>query len=151
MVEHRVTACLPCQAATDNHTRDPLHPNIAPEQPWSTVYTDHWGPTPDKRHILVLIDALTKYPEVISVTGTSAEENIHGFAEAFARHGVPHKLRSDKGPPFNGIDTHLLQRWFKNIALVSITAPISVLRTRAHQTPLNFEEIICSCSLSPKM
>ena len=117
MVEHRVTACLPCQAATDNHTRDPLHPNIAPEQPWSTVYTDHWGPTPDKRHILVLIDALTKYPEVISVTGTSAEENIHGFAEAFARHGVPHKLRSDKGPPFNGIDTHLLQRWFKNIGV----------------------------------
>ena len=117
MVEERVAACLPCQAATDSHTKDPLKPNEIPVQPWSTIYADHWGPTPDGRHILVMIDALTRYPEVIAVKGTSADANIHGFAEAFARHGIPHILRSDNGPPFNGIDTHLLQQWFANMGV----------------------------------
>ena len=117
IVEDRVAACHPCQAATDKHTKDPLKPNDAPSRPWSTIYADHWGPTPDRRHILVMIDALTRYPEVVTVEGTSAEDNIHGFAEAFARHGIPHILRSDNGPPFNGTDTHLLQQWFAKMGI----------------------------------
>ena len=117
LVEDTVTACLPCQAATDKHSKDPLRPNKPPAEPWSTVYTDHWGPTPDNRHILVIIDALTRYPEVITVKGTSAHDNIHAFAEAFARHGTPQVLRSDNGAPFNGNDTHLLQKWLTNMGV----------------------------------
>ena len=71
MVEERVTACIACQAATDKHSKDPLKPNEAPKEPWSVVYADHWGPTPDHRHILAIIDALTRYPEVVTVKSYS--------------------------------------------------------------------------------
>ena len=85
MVERKVASCLPCQAATDCHLRDPLKPNPAPAEPWDRVFCDHWGPTPiDGKHILVIIDGLTRYPEVLTVHGTGAEDNIHAFSEVFA-------------------------------------------------------------------
>ena len=118
MVEEKVATCLPCQAATDSHHRDPLKPNPAPAEPWDRLYCDHWGPIPyDGKHILVLIDALTRYPEVLVVKGTGADDNIHSFSEVFARHGYPRYLHSDNGPPFNGTDSHLLQEYFRSIGV----------------------------------
>lgn len=117
MVERKVTSCLPCQAAVDTHDRDPLKPSTVPKEPWVTLYCDHWGPTQDGKYILVIIDALTRYPEVIIVKGTSAEANIHAFSEVFSRHGFPHLLHSDGGPPFNGKDTHLLQQYFQSVGV----------------------------------
>ena len=117
MVERRVAACLPCQAATESHHRDPLKPNPAPAEPWFRVYCDHWGPTQFGDHILVVMDGLTRYPEAVVVRGTSAEDNIHAFSEIFSRHGVPEILHSDNGPPFNGRDSHLLQQYFQNFGI----------------------------------
>ena len=64
-----VERCLPCQASVDKHTRDPLKPNRAPEEPWQQLYADYWGPTSGGKHILVVIDGLTRYPEVVVVKG----------------------------------------------------------------------------------
>ena len=120
-VERAVERCLPCQASVDTHTRDPLKPSRAPEEPWSRLYADHWGPTRDGKHILVIIDGLTRYPEAIVVRGTSAEANIHAFAEVFSRHGLPKYLHSDNGAPFNGKDSHLLQQYLTNLGIEHIT------------------------------
>ena len=118
MVEEKVATCLPCQAATDSHQRDRLKPNPAPAEPWDRLYCDHWGPiTYDGKHILVLIEALTRYPEVLVVKGTGADDNIHSFSEVFARHGYLRYLHSDNGPPFNGTDSHLLQEYFQSIGV----------------------------------
>jgi hypothetical protein len=84
-VERRVSTCLPCQASMESKARDPLKPPKVLEEPWSRLYADHWGPTKDGHHILVVIDGLTRYPEVAVVKGTSAEDNI----QAFSRHSVP--------------------------------------------------------------
>ena len=64
-VERRVSTCLPCQASVESKARDPLKPTKAPEEPWSRLYADHWGPTQDGHHILVIVDGLTRYPDVI--------------------------------------------------------------------------------------
>ena len=117
MVERRVSTCLPCQAATDSPHRDPLKPNPAPEEPWIRLACDHWGPTKDGSHILVVIDTLTRYPEVEVVKGTGADNNIHAFSRIFTRHGYPRILHSDNGPPFNGKESHLLQRYFKSVGV----------------------------------
>ena len=93
---------MPCQASVDSKARDPLKPTKAPEEPWSTLYADHWGPTQDGLHLLVVIDGLTRYPEVAVVNGTGADDNIRAFADIFSRHGVPKRLHSDNGAPFNG-------------------------------------------------
>ena len=122
MVEDKVSSCLPCQATVDTKHRDPLKPNTAPTEPWSRLVCDHWGPNPlDGKHILVVIDALTRYPEVVVVRGTSAEDNIHAFSDIFTRHGYPEHLHSDNGPPFNGNDSHLLQQYFKSVDVKHVT------------------------------
>ena len=41
----------------------------------------------DGLHILVVIDGLTKYPEVAVVKGTGADDNIWAFSDIFSRHG----------------------------------------------------------------
>ena len=51
----------------------------------SRLYADHWGPTQDGLHILVVIDGHTRCPEVAVIKGTSADDNIQAFAEIFSR------------------------------------------------------------------
>ena len=117
LVERRVSTCLPCQAATENHTRDPLKPTKAPKEAWKKLYVDHWGPFDGNKYILVIIDALTRFPEVMIVKGTSAEQNIHAFSETFARHGRARTIHSDNGAPFNGTDSHLLRRYLNSLGI----------------------------------
>ena len=123
LVERIVEQCLPCQASVDIHPRDPLKPTPAPEEPWMKTFCDHWGPTYDKKHILVILDALTRYPEVITVQGTSGEANIRAFSEVFSRHGYPETLHSDNGPPFNySSDTgHLIDEYFRSVGVTHYT------------------------------
>ena len=74
---------------------------------------DHWGLTADGYFLLVVIDELSRYPEVEVVKGTGAEDNIEAFDNIFARRGYCKILKSDNGPPFNDNDSHLLQKYFK--------------------------------------
>lgn len=112
MVERRSASCEACQASTLQHQRDPLQPSTAPDKPWVKVAADHWGPTPN-HSVLVMVDHLTKYPEVEVVKGTSAQDNILAMDNIFSRHGFPAVLHTDNGAPFNGGRRHELQEYFK--------------------------------------
>ena len=112
MVERRSASCEACQASTVQHQRDPLQPSTAPCKPWVKVAADHWGPTPD-HSVLVMVDHLTKYPEVEVVKGTSAHDNILAMDNIFSRQGFPSVLYTDNGAPFNGGSRHELQEYFQ--------------------------------------
>ena len=112
-IEKVTQGCLACQAATVTKHRDPLIPTLAPEELWCNLAADHWGPTADGKYLLVVIDELSRYPEVAVVKGTGAEDNVEAFDNIFARHGYCKKLKTDNGPPFNGKENHTLQRYFK--------------------------------------
>lgn len=113
MVEDRSQGCLGCQASVPSSHRDPLQPTTAPELPFEKVAADHWGPTPEGKHVIVVIDLLTRYPEVEVVKGTSAEDNIHCLDTIFARHSNPKLLLTDGGPPWNTGVNHPLQKYFR--------------------------------------
>ena len=49
---------------------------------------------------LVVVDAHTKWLEVIPMTTTSAEKTIEMLRILFASYGLPQKLVSDNGPQF---------------------------------------------------
>ena len=51
--------------------------NKEPEEPRSYLYADHWGPTQDGLHNLVVIDDRTRYHEEAIVKGKGADGNIH--------------------------------------------------------------------------
>ena len=91
-VDQELKPCLACQATEEGkHHKDKLHPGQPPDLPWSKVGADHWGPVPDgsRRHILVMQDCLTKYPEAIVVKNTAAPANIQALKEVVGRHGYP--------------------------------------------------------------
>ena len=53
------------------------------------------------RDVTVVMDRLTRYPEVAVVSGTGGEENKEALQEIFSRQGNPTVMYSDNGPPFN--------------------------------------------------
>ena len=63
--------------------------------------------------LLVVIDELSRYPELEIVKGTSSDANIKAFDNIFARHGFCDTLKTDNGPPFNGAGSHELNQYFK--------------------------------------
>ena len=75
-MEKEVGVCLAYQVATPEHQRDMLKLNQLPEGLWKVLYCDHWGPTQDNKHVLVVIDALSKFPEVVIINRMSMESNI---------------------------------------------------------------------------
>ena len=89
MVERRAAGCLHCQAATPHKHIDPLKPTESPTLPWREVAVDHWGPTKEGKYLLVVMDYMSRYPEVEVVTGTSASANVIAFDNIFSRHGFP--------------------------------------------------------------
>ena len=58
---------------------------------------------------------------MVVVKGTRADDNILAFAEIFRWHGVPNRLHSDNGAPFNGKDSRLLQQYLRSRGVVHIT------------------------------
>ena len=113
MINKRWNECHTCQTTGHQTRRDPLIPSTSPQTPWECVDVDHWGPTPDGKYLLVIIDRLSRFPEIKIVSSTSAEANIEAFDETFSRHNFPEEMKSDGGPPFNGSESHLLRKYLK--------------------------------------
>ena len=95
-MERRVSTCLACQASIESKAKDPLKPTKAPEELWSRLYADHCGPTQDGQHILVVTNGLTRYPKVVVVKGTSADDNIQTFSEIS---DLPHSQYQSNNQP----------------------------------------------------
>ena len=93
-----------------------------PKAPWETLHIDFCVPLPSSEYLLVLIDRYSRYPEVEIIRSTKAACVIPKLDKIFAVHGIPHKIVSDNGPPFNrdefnkymkilGIEHHLVTRY----------------------------------------
>ena len=108
-------------SANNHEAWDPLVPSTPPDQVWKDLGADHWGPTPEGKHVLVVIDKLSRYPEVRIVSGTSADDNVEAFDDIFTEYGYCETLTTDNGPPFNGNEYHALQQYFKWAGIEHIT------------------------------
>ena len=49
---------------------------------------------------MIVVDAHSKWPEVILMTTTTASKTIEELRKLFATHGLPEQLVSDNGPQF---------------------------------------------------
>lgn len=70
-----------------------------PALPWKRIHVDFAGPLMGTT-FLVVVDACSKWPEVFSMTSTTATHTVFVLNELFARIGVPKLLVSDNGPQF---------------------------------------------------
>ena len=104
-VKEMIEGCSSCQAVGISNPVEPMMITPTEDRPWYHVGIDFLGPIPNShQYLLVVIDTYTKFPEVEIVHSTSVQAIIPKLDRIFATHGIPAKLTSDNGPPFNGAE-----------------------------------------------
>ena len=102
-IEECVRGCLDCQSVRSTPPVAPLHPWIWPSKPWQRLHVDFAGPFFD-RMFFIVIDAHSKWPEVIPMTSTTAGCTIWELRKLFAAHGLPEQIVSDNGSQFTSAE-----------------------------------------------
>ena len=77
----------------------PLHLWEWPIKPWQRIHIDYAGPFMGHM-FLIIVDAHSKWPEVLLTGSTSSERTVELLREVFSRHGLPEHLHSDNGRQF---------------------------------------------------
>ena len=98
-IESTVSKCTACQENSRDPARAPIHPWEQPRQPWTRIHVDFAGPFEGSMWFIV-VDAHTKWPEVIAMKTTTANNTITVLRSLFARYGIPTQIVSDNGPQF---------------------------------------------------
>ena len=102
-LEEKVSSCGDCQRNQKSPPTAPLQPWDWPERPWSRVHADYAGPFLG-RMFLVLVDAHSKWIEVLPVTTANSQTTIEKMKAVFATFGLPDLLVTDNGTPFTSAE-----------------------------------------------
>ena len=66
----------------------PLHPWEFPEGPWRRIHVNFAGPFQGKS-FLIVVDAYSKWPEVVAMDETTTDKTVDALRAIFARWGIP--------------------------------------------------------------
>ncbi|XP_058049718.1 uncharacterized protein K02A2.6-like [Ahaetulla prasina] len=98
-IAERVGKCQACQESRPLPPTAPVREWEKPQGPWSRIHIDFAGPFHGQT-FLIVVDAFSKWLEVILMKSTTAEAVIATLRHLFATHGLPDILVSDNGPQF---------------------------------------------------
>ena len=98
-LENKVKSCSECQFHQNAPAKAPLHTWEWPERPWARLHIDFAGPCFGDKTFLVIVDAHSKWLEIIESRQT-AESTIRHLQTLFSTHGLPEIIVSDNGPAF---------------------------------------------------
>lgn len=98
-IENFVKKCEQCAVHQNEPSRSSLHPWEYPKYPWQRLHIDYAGPFLGHSYLIV-VDAYSKWPEVIPTQSTTALSTIRALMSVFATHGLPERIVSDNGPQF---------------------------------------------------
>ncbi|PIC43759.1 hypothetical protein B9Z55_004376 [Caenorhabditis nigoni] len=98
-IEKVVRSCDLCASVAKNPIKNTLCSWPIPTAPWQRVHCDYAGPV-DGRYYLVIVDAFSKWPEVIPTTSITSTATINILRRIFAQFGEPKTLVSDNGTQF---------------------------------------------------
>ena len=98
-IKDYIAKCAVCATYQKEQPKEPLISHKIPTRPWETVGRDlfHFK----DRDYLCTVDYYSSYFEIDTLTKKTAIPVIHSLKKHFSRHGIPNKLMSDNGPPFN--------------------------------------------------
>ena len=99
IVEDVVKSCSKCQHAQPLPTSVSMQPWSWLTRPWSRLHYDFAGPL-DGRVSLIVVDALSKWLEVIPMKTATALITVQRLWTLLSRFGVPESIVSDNGPQF---------------------------------------------------
>ncbi|KAK3793006.1 hypothetical protein RRG08_032268 [Elysia crispata] len=98
-IEHMAKGCSGCMHSQQNPQLSPLHPWIFPDSPWHRVHIDYAGPFMGHM-FLIVIDAHSKWAEVVPTDSSTSSKTIDILLTIFARFGLPKQIVSDNAPNF---------------------------------------------------
>ena len=98
-IEDCARHCVSCQAVKNAPPVAPLHPWLWPAHSWQRIHVDFAGSFMGKTYLLV-VDAHSKWPEIIEMSSTTTNKTITELCKMFAAYGLPAQLVSDNGPQF---------------------------------------------------
>ena len=98
-IDSLASRCDVCARNGPEMPKTPLHIWEEPERAWQRIHIDYAGPKYGS-YWLIIVDAKTKWPEVVPTRGMTATETIVKLCKVFATHGLCEQLVSDNGPAF---------------------------------------------------
>ncbi|XP_052756183.1 uncharacterized protein K02A2.6-like [Galleria mellonella] len=98
-IERMVNECKPCCLLQKNPAKIPIHSWEYPKEPWSRIHIDYAGPFFDQ-YFLIVVDAYTKWLEVIPTTSITTTATIKILKNLFTTFGLPITIVSDNGRQF---------------------------------------------------
>jgi len=98
MIEQKVRDCVICLDALPQASSSSVNPWLWPTKPWQRLHIDF--ATLKGKEYLIVVDARSKWPEVIPMKSTTADSTITAMRNIFATHGLCETIVSDNGPQF---------------------------------------------------
>ncbi|GFO27254.1 Pol polyprotein [Plakobranchus ocellatus] len=102
-IEKMAKSCSGCAMSQPDPLLTPLHPWRWPDKPWQRIHIDYAGPFLNFM-FLVIVDAHTKWVEIIPTATSTSSATINILSTTFARYGIPEQVVSDNGPQFTSED-----------------------------------------------
>ena len=98
-IELYVKRCQNCALQQNNPKPVRMHPWECPRYAWQRLHIDFAGPFLGHSYLIV-VDAYSKWPEVIPMQSTTSVCTIKVLMQIFATHGLPERIVTDNGPQF---------------------------------------------------
>lgn len=98
-IETQVKNCIRCEETAQDPAKQQLHTWPPPTRPWTRIHADFAGPVGNISY-LIIVDAFSKWPEIITMKHTRGSDTIEKFEEVFSRYGNAELLVTDNGPQF---------------------------------------------------
>lgn len=110
-IENKIKQCESCNIFSSNKSKEKMLSHEIPTFPWQKLATDLFEYKGKK--YLIVVDFYSNYIEIANLNkNTKTWSVINELKAIFARHGIPMKLHSDGGPPFNSYEfKKFLKEW----------------------------------------
>ncbi|KAK9674806.1 Integrase core domain [Popillia japonica] len=105
-VKNHIRSCFDCLLTKIPGGKRPgrLHPLPPPSRPFSRIHIDHLGPFVKSKkgnaHLIVIVDALTKYVYLSPVRSTKTKYVITTLTDFILEYGLPEIIVSDRGTSY---------------------------------------------------
>lgn len=152
-----VESCLECAYAKSTTVKKPpLHPIPKDDTPFETLHIDHVGPfvrsAKGNTHLLVIIDAYTKFIVLKPVKSTKSSIAIDKMREYFSIFGVPKRVVSDRGSCFTSktFTEYMVQLGVKHVLNAVATPRANGQVERYNRTLLDALTAKCASGVDEK-
>lgn len=118
-IEDTVRKCDDCQAI-QRMPATVVHPWERPSAPWYRIHADFLGPV-DGHMFLIIVDAYSKWPEVVLMNNTTSARTIAVLRSLFATWGLPKHLHTDNAQQFTSAE---FEQFLKTNGIQHTTSPV---------------------------